>query len=228
MRFVETAPGDFPDPRLELVERMKHMPIPVMGFVPQPSLEDADLIGVTSTQESGETHDMSVSIGYTLWRNPDDHSDPVNLADLDEKTRKELDEVPPWPLPQWLVEYRERMRYPQLWEAVRTTWYREQSEQTTLRALLVNHVNHILTHQYRQEYWPGTNPWEELPPAVTQRAVNEQVSTVIDGVEVPGAEIDTDPFVYGIGAQLDNGGILTAMIPRAELDFIQIQFTTRQ
>lgn len=211
-----------------MVERIKLMPIPVMGLMPQPSLEDADLVGVASSQQNDECSEMAISISYTLWRNPDDRSDPVNLADLDEKTRKDLDDVPPWPRPHWLLEYAERLRYPQLWEAVRTTWNRDPSERTSVRALLVHHVNHILMNHYRQELWPGSNPWDEHPPVATERAVNEQVSTVIDGVEVPGAEIDTDPFVYGIGAQLDNGGVMTAVIPRDELEYVRVQFKTRR
>jgi hypothetical protein len=44
---------------------------------------------------------------------------------------------------------------------------------------------------------------------------------------MPGAEVDTDPFVYGIGAQLAGGGVVTAVLPRTELKHIQVQFTTR-
>lgn len=36
-------PEDAPDPRIEQAEELKLMPVPVMGLVPQPSLED--LIG---------------------------------------------------------------------------------------------------------------------------------------------------------------------------------------
>jgi hypothetical protein len=57
--------------------------------------------------------------------------------------------------------------------------------------------------------------------------VNSQARTVINGVDMPGAEVDTDPFVYGIGAQLAGGGVVTAVLSRAELQHIQVQFTTR-
>ncbi|MCX6500237.1 MAG: hypothetical protein NTU93_15800 [Arthrobacter sp.] len=82
-------------------------------------------------------------------------------------------------------------------------------------------------NQYRQELWPGGKPWDQHPPAVTGRMVNGQARTVINGVDVPGAEVDTDPFVYGIGAQLAGGGVVTAVLPRTELKHIQVQFTTR-
>ena len=66
------------------------------------------------------------------------------------------------------------------------------------------------------------------PPTleVTVRAVNGRVTVLVDGVEVPAAEIDTDPFVYGIGAEVE-GGVVTAVLPRAELEHIRIQFATR-
>jgi hypothetical protein len=37
-----------------------------------------------------------------------------------------------------------------------------------------------------------------------------------------------EPFVYGIGAELPAGGILTAVFPRAELKHIRVQFTARK
>jgi len=33
--------------------------------------------------------------------------------------------------------------------------------------------------------------------------------------------------VYGIGAQLAGGGVVTAVLPRAELEHIQVKFMTR-
>ena len=63
-------PEDAPDPRVEQAEQLKFMPIPVMGLVPQPSLEDADSIGLAYGQDNRGYSDMSVSVTYALWRNP--------------------------------------------------------------------------------------------------------------------------------------------------------------
>jgi hypothetical protein len=227
MRLAGILPEDAPDPRAEWVEKLKLMPIPVMGLVPQPSLEDTDSVGVSYGMDDHGYREMTASITYTLWRNPNDRSDPVNLADLNENTRRSIEEFPPWPRPPWLIEQVERLRYPQLWEAVRTTWHRVPSERFTVQSLLAAHVNHILMNQYRQELWPGGNPWDQHPPEVTGRMVNSHAKTILNGVDVPGAEIDTAPFVYGIGTQLAGGGVVTAVLPRAELKHIQIQFGTR-
>lgn len=228
MRAAGILPEDAPDPRAEWAENLKLMPIPVLGLAPQPSLEDTNSVGLSYGLDDRGYNEMTASITYTLWRNPDDGSDPVNLADLSEKTRRSIEEVPPWPRPPWLIEQVERLRYPQLWEAVRTTRHREPSGRSSVQSLLADHVNHILMNQYRQELWPGSKPWDQHIPPLTGRMVNDQARTVINGIDVPGAEVDTDPFVYGIGAQLAGGGVVTAVLPRAELNRIQVEFTTRR
>jgi hypothetical protein len=227
MRLTGILPEDAPDPRVEQAERLKLMPIPVMGLVSQPSLEDTDTVSLGYGQDDPGYSEMTASVTYTLWRNPMDHSDPINLADLDEQRRRAIEDAPPWPRPAWLVEQVERMRYPQLWEAVRTTWHRDSSERSSVRSVLVDHANYILMNQYRRELGLSDSPWDQPAPAVTGRMVNDQVSVLVNGVEVPGAEVDTDPFVYGIGAELAGGGVVTAVLPRTELKRVQLQFTTR-
>jgi hypothetical protein len=227
MRVTGILPEDAPDPRVEQTERLKLMPNPVMGLVSQSSLEDTDTVGLEYGRDARGYSEMTASVTYTLWRNPIDRSDPINLADVDEQTRRAIEDVPPWPRPAWLVEQVERMRYPQLWEAVRTTWHRDSSERTSVRSVLVDHVNYILMNQYRQELGLSDKAWDQPAPAVTDLMVNGKVSVLVNGVEVPGAEVDTDPFVYGIGAELAGGGVVTAVLPRAELKRIQVQFTTR-
>ena len=228
VRVTGILPADAPDPRAEQAEHLKLMPIPVMGVVPQPSLENTNTVGLGYGQDDRGYSDTTASVTYTLWRNPNDRSDPMNLADLDEQTRRAIEDVPPWPRPAWLVEQVERMRYPQLWEAVQTTWHRDSSERYSVSRVLVDHVNYILMNQYRHELGLRGNPWDQPAPTVTDLMVNGHVTVLVNGVDVPGAEVNTDPFVYGIGAGLAGGGVVTAVLPRAELKRIQIQFTTRR
>lgn len=220
-------PEDAPDPRVEQAEQLKHMPIPVMGLVAQPSLEDTDSLGLEYGPDNRGYSYMSVSVTYTLWRNPNDRSDPINLAELNEEMRRATEFVSPWPRPAWLVEQVARMRYPQLWDAVRTIWHRDPSELSSVRTLVVEHVNHVLTNQYRQELVLTGNPWDQHAPTVSDQMVNGDISVLVNGVPVPGVEVDTDTFVYGVGAELIGSGVMTAVLPRTELRHIEIQFTTR-
>ncbi|MFF5791400.1 hypothetical protein ACFY5D_05075 [Paeniglutamicibacter sp. NPDC012692] len=227
MRFEGILPENAPDPRIEQARLLKLMPIPVMGLVPQPALEEMDTVGLQSSEDDRGYSEMSASLSYTLWRNPNDHSDPINLADIDEEQRNAHEYVPPWPRPAWLVEHLERLRYPLLWAAVQTSWHRDPSKGPSVDEQLVDHVNYILMNQFRQERGLSGYPWDKPAPDVTVRAVNHRVKVLVDGVEVPAAEIDTDPFVYGIGAELHGGGVVTAVIPRAELGHVRIEFATR-
>ncbi|GAP61206.1 hypothetical protein AHiyo1_48790 [Arthrobacter sp. Hiyo1] len=221
------VPEDAPDPRLEHAKRLVLMPIPIMGLVSQPSLEDPDMVGFHYGQDSRGYNEMSASITYTLWRNPADRADPINLAELDEQTRRSIETVTPWPRPAWLVEGVQRMRYPKLWEAVRTTWHREASERSSPARVLAEHMNYILMNRYRRERQLGGNVWDGLAPDLRSRPANREVAVRIDGIEVQGVEMDKNPFVYGVGASLERGGVVTAVLPRDELKYIRIEFAKR-
>ncbi|MBT8161767.1 MULTISPECIES: hypothetical protein [Arthrobacter] len=226
MRFEGVLPEDAPDPRIENAKRLKLMPIPIMGLVPQPTLEDPDMIGFQYGQDSRGYNEMSASITYMLWRNPVDKSDPINLAELDEQTRASIGFVPPWPRPQWLVEQVERLRYPQLWEAVRTTWHRDPTGQSSVAWVLTDHLIHILMNRNRRQ-WIGGNAWDPHTRNARNAPATREVAVQVDGAEVRGIEIDTDPVVYAVGASLGNNGVVTAVLPREELNYIRIEFAKR-
>jgi len=226
MRFGGFLPEDAPDPRIALAEKVKLMPVPVMGFVGQPALEDVHMDN-TMSQGVTEFSHMRVGISYTLWRNPDRRSDPVNLADLDEAMRRGIEGPFPVPRPAWMVEQVERMRYPLLWEAVRTTWHRDPSEFSVPSRLLVEHANHILTNRFRKELGLGEIGADRFAARLTERAVTPRATVTVDGIELPALEIDTDPFVYAIGVELAPGTVVTAIVPRDDLDYVHIEFARR-
>lgn len=225
MQFAGVIPEDAPDPGLERDERLQDMPVPIVMLVPQPSVEFMEF-GVSTTGSDGRVDAITVSMSATLWRDPVDKSDPVNLADLDEDTRRPIDEVPPWPRPAWLVESVERRRFPMLWEAVQTTWHREEREHGTLAALLVQHTNYILMNQFCERLGLGVHDWSS-PALTSERVVRRGVDVSIDGAVVSGSENDTDPFVYAVGAELPSGGTLTAVLPREHLPYLTLAFVKR-
>ncbi|MBS1896969.1 MULTISPECIES: hypothetical protein [unclassified Microbacterium] len=224
-------PADAPDPRVGLAERVRALPFAVYGLVPQSTLEDLDSLGLTVVGGAAPTQ-VTVAVTYTLWRNPDDHDDPVNLAELDENTRAALDQKPPWPRPRWLVEAAERMRYPMISEAVRTTWTQDPGEYEALPQQLVQHVNHILMNHFRRELGipdgpPSGPPRFDEPWRARLSGVNPRSRLEVDGAEVDAVEIDTDPFVFGIGAQLSPEIVVTVVIPRADLPLVRLGLATR-
>jgi hypothetical protein len=228
MRIVGVLPEDAPDPRLEMKERLRGLSFPVMGLTPQPAAEDIDAIAIAGAYGTTGQSQFAVSISYVLWRNPVNRNDPVNLAELDEEQRAALEAEPPWPRPAWLTQYVGMMRYPQLWEAVRTSWSRDTSEHTTVPRQLVDHGNHILRNQFRAQLGLEAGPvhddgdWE-----IRESAVNPSATLEIDGVPLPAWEIDTDPFVYAIGAQVSADVVTTVVIARDHLALVRVSLTTR-
>ena len=225
MHFAGVLPQDAPDPRAQHAELLRQIPIAVMEFVAQSSIEVTD-VGVNFATDSDGHSSMTASMSATLWRSPDDKSDPANLAELDDNTRRAIEEVPPWPRPAWLIERVEMMRYPSLWEAVQTHWYREESEWSALELLLNQHANYILMNQFREELGLSAHDGE-APTLLPERRATRPIDVSIDGETVPGIEIDTDPFVYAVGAKLASGGTLTAVVAREHLPFVTVEFATR-
>ena len=228
MQFAGVLPEDAPDPRVEAGERLRGLSLAPLGLVPQRTVEDNDMVGFAEGTDADGRSQLSVSISYTLWRNPDDRADPVNLAELDEQTLVAIDTEPAWPRPAWLIESVELMRYPTLWEAVRTTWNRDASEYTTATRQLVDHANHILMNQFREEL--GIDPREAVDAAwqVKESSVNSAVTLEVDGIRIPALEIDSDPFVYAIGAQLRPDVVTTVVIAREHLEHVRIALCTRR
>jgi hypothetical protein len=218
MQFGGVLPPDAPDPRVARAEMAARLPVPLVRLVPQASLSDEDL------GYAGNADSMSVSVSAVLWRNPADRDDPVNLAELDDAARRAVEEEPPWSRPEWLIAQVQLLRFPRLWEAVQTTWNRDASEYTTLDAVLLHHTRHILMNRFREEIGAGTHEWDS-PAFPSSRSIRPS-AVEIDGATVAGVEIDTDPFVYAVGAEAPTGGIVTAVIEREHLPYLDLRFTT--
>lgn len=228
MQVRGVLPEDAPDPRLQLIEQLRVMPVPILGLVPQPHVEDWGSFDMSSGTSNGVMHEMTAGISYTLWRNPADRDDPINLAELDDQTQRAIETQTPWPRPKWLLEVVARMRYPMLQEVVRTTWRRDAPHRPTPAADLVHHVNHVLMNQYsaRSPRDPAALRGRPESP-VDERHIVHGVPVVVNGATVAGMRIDTDPHVLGIGADLGNAGVLTAVLDRDALPYVVVKFATR-
>ena len=227
MRFAGILGEDEPDPRLRWREQARHLPMPVFGLVRQPHLEDWDAIGIGSGTRDGVLESCEASISYTLWRNPDERDDPVNLAESDQRQRRAREVEPPWPRPRWLVEQVRRMRYPMLWECVRTHWRGQPRAFDPAPALLVAHVNDILVNRFPQTRVVGDHGPHDRTDPVDQRCVEPDVPVLVDGTARDGFRIDTDPQVYGLGVDLGGHTVLTAVIPRDALTYVEVAFAAR-
>lgn len=177
--------------------------------------------------ESEGGQEISVYFTYTLWRHPEDHADPRNEVELDDATRRAIEEEPPWERPAWLIEQAQMFRYPMLEEAVRTTWHASPDlEWASLEQQLVDHTNHALPNSFRDELGLADGPgrgnrgWEVGP-----RSVSEAFA-IVDDRELAAVHIDTDPLVYSIGFRIIEQVVRTTAIPRDALAYVDLAYVS--
>uniref|UniRef100_UPI00258564C1 hypothetical protein n=1 Tax=Arthrobacter sp. TaxID=1667 RepID=UPI00258564C1 len=223
-------------------------PVSMLTFADQAAVEEAAVSRWGDTR-NGQDVMASATLSYTVSRNPADHGDPANLARLPEEIRAQLEFAPPWPLPDWLVQWRSRMRYPLLWDAVRTTWTSGTEPRRTVEALAVEHLDYIVMNQftnaqgrpagppaggglpdgelYAEDFFPGGLIPAELPGPDPGGGGAQGVAFMVDGASVPGVRLDSNPHVLGLGVDL-GGKVLTAAVPREWRPLLRLEFATRK
>jgi hypothetical protein len=82
-------------------------------------------------------------------------------------------------------------------------------------------------NRFRVELRLGDISSDRFAARLTERVVNDRVSVRVDGVEKPAIEIDADPYVYAIGGEIGGGTVVTAVVPRDELDYVRLAFAHR-
>src|SRR6478736_965145 len=224
MDFEGVIGEDTPDPMTAQWERIAQWPVPVFGLIPQPTIETFGPSTIGHGSDGSGLRNAQVGLSYVVIRNPANRADPANLADLDEDVKRALDEVPPWPLPTWLIQQNERQRYPMLWEAVRTSWYRDAAGRPSLDDALVEHITHVLNNTFRRERGlegrlRGLTP----APDLTTTSVQHDAVLRIDGGDHRAVRIDTDPHTFAIGAAIDDSTLVTVVVTRDELPYLQLE-----
>ncbi|WP_440708228.1 hypothetical protein [Herbiconiux sp. YIM B11900] len=73
----------------------------------------------------------------------------------------------------------------------------------------------------------GLVPQSSLDDVHLESTMSSHGTSGMSQMAVPAVEIDTDPFVYAIGVQLARDTVLTAVIPREELQYVRVEFVRR-
>jgi len=222
MRYSGPIGEDAPDPAIALRDRARELPVPVHTFVSQPHLERWDAPSIETSSADGVEQAMAVSLSYTYWHNPARRDDPANLAELSDELRRSLDTTPPWPRPRWLIERVEHLRYPTLWEAVRTAWHADSAQRPSVADALADHTNHVLNNHSRSPESPT-----RFVTQVDARHVQAGIAVTIDDHEVEGVQLDTDPSVYALGAELGPHSIVTVVVDREAAARLTLALTSR-
>lgn len=226
MEYGGTVPTDAPDPSIAAEARLRSLPFPVFELQPQPAVTRTPIAGFAEGSGAAGLTELSVQLSYTLWNIPEDHDDPRNRRQLDERTRRSIEEEPPWGRPAWLTEQAKILLYPMLWEATRTAWHASpDAERHSLSRQLVDHTNHVLRNSFREQLGIPSGPtrsteWKVKPVAIAEAFVD------VDGERRPAIHIDTDPFVYAVAFRVDEHTVSTNVIPRDSLPLLDVALTT--
>lgn len=222
MEFGGTVPIDAPDPGTASDVRLRAIPFPVFQLRPQRSLTRVPMTGFTEMGGPNGADEVSVQFTYTLWRYPDDRSDPRNEIEVDERTRRAIEDDPPWGRPAWLKEQARIFLYPMLWEATRTAWHASPDrDRHSLSQQLLDHTNHVLRNSFREELGLPAGPTTADGWKVKAGAVADS-SVTVDGEDRAARHIDTDPFVYAVGVRVNEHVVCTTVLPRDSLPFLTL------
>lgn len=227
MEYRGVVPGDAPDPSIESEARIWGLPFPVMKLHPQSAVTRAPIASFAEITGPAGTEELAVTFSYTLWRYPEDRSDPRNEVELDDRTRRAIEDEPAWGRPVWLTQQAQLLRYPMLWEAVQTAWSAsgEEAGGVSVPQQLVAHTNHVLRNQFREQLSLPAGPGGSSNWKVTATAVAPSTITV-DGGDHPAVHIDTHPFVYSIGYRMNDHVVCTTVLPRNALPYLHLALTT--
>jgi hypothetical protein len=221
MDYSDRDPRDVPEPKT-VDDAADEFGLAVMTLVPQVSIAELGVSTVAHSRDGAARVTDSVAISFTVWRNPKDRTDPGNLADIADEVLASLDVPTARPLPAWMRDRLELMKYPTIWEGVMTT--RRTGPSVTVEQTLVDHANHVLRNTFAELRVSDALPGELDLPVGAQNV--EPTRLIIDGSEMSGVTIGSDPHIVAVGADLGDR-ILTAVLARDHLPFLTLEFSTR-
>lgn len=87
MEYGGVVPTDAPDPSIASEARLRAVTYSVFQLRPQPAVTRAPITGFTESTGALGHQELSVQFSCTLWRYPEDHADPRNEIELDERVK---------------------------------------------------------------------------------------------------------------------------------------------
>lgn len=211
-------------------QRIAAFPVPVAGFVGQPHLELMPLASEWSSGNgTGEFTERSVTLSYTFWRNPSNRDDPRNLSDLDEATTAALSAPPVRELSPLLEESRQRIRFPMVWDAIRTTIVGDGLDLPDLGTALIDHATYVLINRFRDTRTRPANADTSAHSGTVDGAPQtghlQSAPFELDATTHSGLLLDTDPDVWATGIAFTDR-LITVVVERDLLAFLDLRYAT--
>jgi hypothetical protein len=194
---------------------------PVLSFAPQPRLEE-----FAAAQTASHGRFVEISLSYSYFSNPRNRNDPANHIALDPSQRAAIERAENDHLPPWMIDQVTRMRYPVLWEAVRTSVPIPAERSRPLEARMAAHMNDVLRNTFPGRVRTRRGGMPVVAASLREEEVTRGVPVLIDGEPTRGFRVDADPDVVAIGARVD-GRFMTVVIDRKLESQIKMEFVRR-
>ncbi|NQX14110.1 hypothetical protein HQQ80_20990 [Microbacteriaceae bacterium VKM Ac-2855] len=195
---------------------------PVLAFAPQPRLEE-----FAAAQTSSHGRFVEISLSYSFFVNPRNRADPVNHVALDPAQKLAIERAENDHLPPWMIDQITRMRYPVLWEAVRTSVPIPAERSRPIEARLAAHMNDVLRNTFPGRVRTRRGGMPVVAASLREEEVTRGVPMVVDGEPTRGFRVDTDPDVIAYGARVD-GRYMTVVIDRKIAPQLTMEFVRRR
>ncbi|MCM6762694.1 hypothetical protein NB037_09730 [Rathayibacter sp. ZW T2_19] len=193
---------------------------PVFGFAVQPRL--AELAATTRTDGA---RTVGVSLSYTYFRHPISRNNPVNFVELTPEQNLAIERAEASTLPQWMIEQITRIRYPTLWDAVRTSRVVPGDAKNALELRLAAHVNEFLNTR-DPHHVPVRAPRVAAAGRLSSADLLETTCVIVDRQPYHGRVLDAGPHLAAFGARVDRR-YLTVVYDTRIAPRLHPEFTTR-
>lgn len=187
----------------------------MLALVRQPRLEE---FAAAPTLVGGRL--VEVSLSYSVIRHPLRRDHPENLVPLSAEQERAIQRAEAGDLPPWIVDQITRMRYPVLWEAVRTSVSIPSERARPIEARLAAHVNDAL------RLMPGANARARRVAQLTESDLVRGAMIDVDGTPTRGIMLREDPDVVAFGLRIDDRHV-TTVIDRSLAPLVNVALTRR-
>ncbi|NQX26012.1 hypothetical protein HQQ81_01425 [Microbacteriaceae bacterium VKM Ac-2854] len=187
----------------------------MLALAPQPRLEE---FAAAPILVGGRM--VEVSLSYSVLRHPLRRDHPENLVPLSAEQERAIQRAESGDLPPWIVDQITRMRYPVLWEAVRTSVSIPSERARPIEARLAAHVNDAL------RLMPGANTRNRRVARLTESDLVRGASIDVDGTPTRGILLRDDPDVVAFGLRVDDRHV-TAVLDRNLAPLVDVALTRR-
>lgn len=188
---------------------------PLIGFTPQPRLEE---FAAAPTMGSGRL--IEVSLSYSVFRHPHRRDHPENQLPLTPEQESAILRAEKSGLPPWIVDQITRMRFPVLWEAVRTSVAIPTERARPIEARLSAHMNDAL------RLMPGSRTRARRTVQLDDDDITRGAPILVDGEKVRGIVVTDDPDLVALGLRVDDRQV-TVVIDRALAPLVRLELARR-